>query len=60
MILLLGFMYLRAKQTFIGMAPMFCWQNQTCCFDHVLNRYVRAAYLDLSSSLPFFRSLHFH
>ena len=26
----------------------------------MLERYVRAANLDLSSSLPFFRSLHFH
>ena len=31
-ILLLGIMYLRAKQTFIGMAPMFCCQNQRLCF----------------------------
>ena len=26
---LLRFMYSRAKQMFIGMAPMFCWQNLT-------------------------------
>ena len=31
-ILLLGFMYLRTKERFIGMAPMFCWQNQWLCF----------------------------
>ena len=30
------------------------------CPFHLLNRYVSAANLDLSSSLPFFRSLHFH
>lgn len=60
-ILLLEYMYLRAKQTFIGMAPMFCWQNQTVsCPFRMLNRYVCATNLDLSSSLPFFRYLHFH
>lgn len=31
-ILLLGFTYLRAKKRFIGIAPMFCWQNQRLCF----------------------------
>ena len=31
-ILLLGFTYLRAKQGFIGIAPMFCWRNQRLCF----------------------------
>ena len=34
-------------------------ESVSCPF-HLLNRYVSAANLDLSSSLPFFRSLHFH
>ena len=45
-ILLVGFMCLRAKQAFIVLAPMFCWQNET-------------ANLDLSSSLPLFSLLQF-
>jgi len=34
--------------------------DSVSCPFHMLNRYVRSANLDLSSSLPFFRSLHFH
>ena len=48
---------------FIGMAPMFyllAKSDSVSCPFHLLNRYVSAANLDLSSSLPFFRSLHFH
>ena len=45
---------------FTGMAPMFCWQKWTVsCPFHILNINVCAANLDLSSSLLFFRSLHF-
>ena len=34
--------------------------DSVSCPFHLLNRYVSAANLDLSSSLPFCRSLHFH
>ena len=34
--------------------------DSVSCPFHMLNRYVSAANLDLSSSLPFFRALHFH
>ena len=34
--------------------------DSVSCPFHMLYRYVCAANLDLSSSLPFFRSLHFH
>ena len=34
--------------------------DSVSCPFHLLNRYVSAANLDLSSSLPFFRFLHFH
>lgn len=43
---------------FIGMAPI-CWQNQAQ-FLVLFTSYVLAANLDLSSSLPFTRSLHFN
>ena len=34
--------------------------DSVSCLFHLLNRYVSVANLDLSSSLPFFHSLHFH
>ena len=47
---------------FIGMVPTFCWQKQGAflALFNLLCRYVSAANLDLSSSLPFFGSLYFH
>jgi len=56
-----GVMYARAKQMFIGMAPMYVLSAQSdsvSCPFHILYLYV-CAYLGLSSSLPFFRSLQF-
>ena len=39
---------------------MLAKSDSVSCPFHLLNRYVSATNLDLSSSLPFFRSLHFH
>ncbi|KAK2550422.1 hypothetical protein P5673_028943, partial [Acropora cervicornis] len=63
-ILLLRFMYSRAKQMFSyrdGANVFLAKSDSVSCPFHLLNRiYVSAANLDLSSSLPFFCSLHFH
>ena len=43
-----------------GAHVLLAKSDSVSCSFHLLNRYVSAANLDLSSSLPFFRSLHFH
>ena len=43
-----------------GAHVLLAKSDSVSCPFHLLNRYVSAANLDLSSSLPFFRSLHFH
>ena len=42
-----------------GAHVLLAKSDSVSCPFHLLNRYVSAANLDLSSSLPFFRSLHF-
>lgn len=41
-------------------AHLLAKSGSVSCSVHMLYRYVRAANLDLSSSLPFTRSLHFN
>ena len=43
-----------------GAHVLLAKSDSVSCPFHLLNRYVSAANLDLSSSLPFLRSLHFH
>ena len=43
-----------------GAHVLLAKSDSVSCPFRLLNRYVSAANLDLSSSLPFFRSLHFH
>ena len=43
-----------------GAHVLLAKSGSVSCPFHLLNRYVSAANLDLFSSLPFFRSLHFH
>jgi len=43
-----------------GTHVLLAKSDSVSCPFHLLNRYVGAANLDLSSSLPFFRSLHIH
>ena len=43
-----------------GAHVLLAKSDSVSCPFHLLNSYVSAANLDLSSSLPFFRSLHFH
>ena len=43
-----------------GAHVLLAKSDSVSCPFHLLNRYVSAADLDFSSSLPFFRSLHFH
>ena len=43
-----------------GAHVLLAKSDSVSCPFHLLNRYVSGANLDLSSSLPFFRSLHFH
>ena len=50
----------KASSTTERYSRVFQKSDSVSCPFHLLNRYVSAANLDLSSSLPFFRSLHFH
>ena len=43
-----------------GAHVLLAKSDSVSCPFHLLNRYVSPANLDLSSSLPFFRSSHFH
>ena len=43
-----------------GAHVLLAKSDSVSCPFHLLNRYVSAANFDLSSSLPFFRSLNFH
>ena len=43
-----------------GAHVLLAKSDSVSCPFHLLNRYVNAANLDLSSSLPFFRSFYFY
>ena len=55
--LLLAFTYLRAKQTFIVLAPMFCWQNLTLRLAVFTYLYIRCRNFRLAFVFALFFSL---
>ena len=55
----LNFLLLRVRPIFREMEMLFCWTGHVTCPYNLLNRYIQAAGTDFSSSLIFFRSLHF-